>query len=125
MQKRTSADFLGGGWDITQKSYQSRRGEHKRGLGGIEPPTSPTLKENHTTRPKARAKPACWGVRKLQMRQDLRQKENEGPLLEVGFEPTHLAILELESSALDHSAIQARALRVLHGDVQCGTQKIK
>ena len=25
----------------------------KRGLGGIEPPTSPTLKENHTTRPKA------------------------------------------------------------------------
>ena len=28
-------------------------------------------------------------------------------LLGVGFEPTHLAILELESSALDHSAIQA------------------
>ena len=25
----------------------------KWGLGGIEPPTSPTLKENHTTRPKA------------------------------------------------------------------------
>ena len=25
----------------------------QRGLGGIEPPTSPTLKENHTTRPKA------------------------------------------------------------------------
>ena len=28
-------------------------------------------------------------------------------MLGVGFEPTHLAILELESSALDHSAIQA------------------
>ena len=30
-------------------------------------------------------------------------------LLGVGFEPTHLAILELESSALDHSAIQPAA----------------
>ena len=28
--------------------------KNQRGLGGIEPPTSPTLKENHTTRPKAR-----------------------------------------------------------------------
>ena len=28
-------------------------------------------------------------------------------MLGVGFEPTHLSILELESSALDHSAIQA------------------
>ena len=26
---------------------------------------------------------------------------------EVGFEPTHLTILELKSSALDHSAIRA------------------
>ena len=28
-------------------------------------------------------------------------------LLRVGFEPTHLTVLELESSALDHSAIWA------------------
>ena len=38
-------------------------------------------------------------------------------MLGVGFEPTHLAILELESSALDHSAIQARTAPVLDGDV--------
>ena len=52
------------------------------------------------------------------MRQDLRQKEKEAPLLEVGFEPTHLAILELESSALDHSAIQATAEGGLTRDAQ-------
>ncbi len=31
----------------------------------------------------------------------------DAPLLEVGFEPTHPKITELESAALDHSAIQA------------------
>ena len=31
-------------------------------------------------------------------------------MLEVGFEPTHPEITELESAALDHSAIQASHL---------------
>ena len=39
-------------------------------------------------------------------------------LLGVGFEPTHLAILELESSALDHSAIQASSGLAAVSDVQ-------
>ena len=30
---------------------------------------------------------------------------------EVGFEPTHPKIIELKSTALDHSAIQAHMLR--------------
>ena len=30
---------------------KNRPAKPKRGHGGIEPPTSPTLKENHTTRP--------------------------------------------------------------------------
>ena len=38
-------------------------------------------------------------------------------MLGVGFEPTHLAILELESSALDHSATQATARREKSWDV--------
>ena len=38
-----------GGPKSREKNYQKRRGQ-----GGIEPPTSPTLKENHTTRPLAR-----------------------------------------------------------------------
>ena len=39
-------------------------------------------------------------------------------MLGVGFEPTHLAILELESSALDHSAIQASSGLAAVSDVQ-------
>ena len=39
-------------------------------------------------------------------------------MLGVGFEPTHLAILELESSALDHSAIQASTGLAAESDVQ-------
>ena len=36
-------------------------------------------------------------------------------MLGVGFEPTHPKILELESSALDRSAIQARGKVAAHG----------
>ena len=36
-------------------------------------------------------------------------------LLEVGFEPTHPEITELESAALDHSAIQATHTTLLTG----------
>ena len=36
------------------KKKKRRSAKAKRGRGGIEPPTSPTLKENHTTRPTAR-----------------------------------------------------------------------
>ena len=45
-------------------------------------------------------------------------QESKEALLGVGFEPTHLAILELESSALDHSAIQAIAAGGLIRDAQ-------
>ena len=38
--------------ELSNASLRARK-KCKRGLGGIEPPTSPTLKENHTTRPKA------------------------------------------------------------------------
>ena len=37
-----------------------------------------------------------------------KKKEKKLYMLGVGFEPTHPKILELESSALDRSAIQAR-----------------
>ena len=40
----------------TQACQHEQPKEQDWGLGGIEPPTSPTLKENHTTRPKARAR---------------------------------------------------------------------
>ena len=54
--------YRGGGRRPAQKISPIKLSEHekkitRRGLGGIEPPTSPTLKENHTTRPKARAIP--------------------------------------------------------------------
>ena len=72
----------------------------KRGHEGIEPPTSPTLKENHTTRPMAHA---------LHRRVEIPIPHPFffTKMLGVGFEPTHREILELESSALDRSAIQA------------------
>ena len=42
---------------------ETRKTDQKeRGLGGIEPPTSPTLKENHTTRPKARRRQGAAGI---------------------------------------------------------------
>ena len=41
------------------KTSQTRERVAKRGHEGIEPSTSPTLKENHTTRPMARAKHAA------------------------------------------------------------------
>ena len=69
---------------------------------GIEPTTSPTLKENHTTRPMARTarfeKPTGTGFW---------FSKNKISVLGVGFEPTPPKRLELESSALDRSAIQA------------------
>ena len=40
---------------LRMRNLQKTRSRAKRGLGGIEPPTSPTLKENHTTRPMAHA----------------------------------------------------------------------
>ena len=87
-----------------------RRGHHrakvvaKRGHEGIEPSTSPTLKENHTTRPMARAGGACTARGNRGGGWD-KTKKMRG-LLGVGFEPTPPERLELESSALDHSAIQ-------------------
>ena len=79
--------------------FDTRKVE-KRGHEGIEPSTSPTLKENHTTRPMARA---------LHRRFEMPRPHTffSTKMLGVGFEPTHPKILELESSALDRSAIQA------------------
>ena len=56
----------------------------KRGHGGIEPPTSPTLKENHTTRPMPRAPLSHEHVAGLHGKFKPKQKE----VLGVGFEPT-------------------------------------
>ena len=80
------------------------KGVAKRGHEGIEPSTSPTLKENHTTRPMARAGGACTARGNRGGGWD-KTKKMRG-LLGVGFEPTPPERLELESSALDHSAIQ-------------------
>ena len=74
----------------------------KRGYEGIEPSTSPTLKENHTTRPMAHAV-----MSKIPHPATIFFVSKNQKLLGVGFEPTHPKILELESSALDRSAIQA------------------
>ena len=78
----------------------------KRGHEGIEPSTSPTLKENHTTRPMAHAFMSKIPGPATVFLFSINQK-----LLGVGFEPTHPKILELESSALDRSAIQATGNR--------------
>ena len=92
---------------------------------GIEPTTSPTLKENHTTRPMAHGNP--WPLasiiyfvcnhkqKKVLVLQIIITPQNNKNfrLLGVGFEPTPPERIELESTALDHSAIQARCLPFL------------
>ena len=78
-------------------------GPKKRGHEGIEPSTSPTLKENHTTRPMART----WRDKECHPATAIVFVSQNEKMLGVGFEPTHPKILELESSALDRSAIQA------------------
>ena len=86
----------------------------KRGHGGIEPPTSPTLKENHTTRPMPRAARIC----KPPSYRFSQSGSTKVIVLGMGFEPTPPKRLELESSALDRSAIQACHSQGKHGDTK-------
>ena len=100
----------------------------KRGHEGIEPSTSPTLKENHTTRPMARAGGGLQRAREAGRGEGAKQKKRG--LLGVGFEPTPPERLELESSALDRSAIQAcclisSALTMTNADVYKTKQKME
>ena len=80
-----------------------KKKNQKRGHGGIEPPTSPTLKENHTTRPMPHAATAHQIAFHVQ-NQNLKTKFQ---CLEWDSNPRLQERLELESSALDRSAIQA------------------
>ena len=83
---------------------ETRKTDKKEwGLGGIEPPTSPTLKENHTTRPMPRTLWRSDSTRIGGIGISAKTKK----VLGMGFEPTPPKRLELESSALDRSAIQA------------------
>ena len=75
----------------------------KRGHGGIEPPTSPTLKENHTTRPMPHAATAHQIAFPVQNQ----NSKTKFQCLEWDSNPRLQERLELESSALDRSAIQA------------------
>ena len=124
----TRADIRFRAWsafhfDTTTRNTDKQKLQCKRGHVGIEPTTSPTLKENHTTRPMAHGNP--WSLEWIIYYVcDHKQQQKNHPfcisdyqnsskrqnfrLLGVGFEPTPPERIELESTALDHSAIQAR-----------------
>ena len=59
---RLRSIFLDRFWRDVGKNYA--RQKKGWGQGGIEPPTSPTLKENHTTRPLARRKALALSLRR-------------------------------------------------------------
>ena len=76
-----------------KKKEKETKQKKERGLGGIEPPTSPTLKENHTTRPKARVIPDGTRTHNLWLRKPTPYPLGHWDvrvliLPEVGFEPT-------------------------------------
>ena len=71
--------------------------QKKRGHGGIEPPTSPTLKENHTTRPMPRGRNTiATDAKAVKIPNQKNKKQNKGT---TGIEPVTSGSAILRSTA--------------------------